>query len=458
MSEIIEKIYGISPIWLQNCMISAYGRRLARDRYRGIYLQEIERLQKRDISNVKQQKNIQNKLFLDFLKYALAFSPFYKEFYKNVDLNQIKSVDDIHLLPILDKETLRQNMQKVYTTEGVPYSYAMTGGTTGKSLVVKSTIEDWQKRMAYLDWFKSMYGFTMTKDRHARFNGKNIIPLGQKAKVYWRDNSSIRQRIYSSFYTSEENMKYYVENLNEYKPMEMDGFVSTMYDIAKYMKDNGLKPKFTPLAIFPTSETVMQFHRDMLEDVFGCKVRDQYASSEGAPFIIEFPDGYMHECLDTGVFEHVKTEHGTKLIVTSFTTHGTPLIRYDIGDNIIECTEDDKPDPKIGFPAIKAIDGRIADSLYSEERGHISNANMSNVIKHLPNSIINIQFVQDRIDHITIRAVVDKQRYDKSGEKHIFEEMAIRFGRKMTYDIEYVDEIVRTKGGKMRMIINELNK
>jgi len=457
MCSIKECIYKSSPIWLQNKLISLYGVKLAKQRYGRIYQQELDRLKKRDFSDINEQRTIQNKMFLDFLDYALTYSPFYKEFYKNVNLDSIKSVNDIHLLPILDKETLRRNMNDIYTTENVPYGYSMTGGTTGKSLVVKSTIKDDQIRMAYLDWFKSMYGFTMTKDRHARFNGKDIIPLRQKSKVFWRDNKAVNQRIYSSFYTSEDNIKYYVDNLNEFKPIEMDGFVSTMYDIAKFMKDHDLKPDFTPAAIFPTSETVLQIHRDILEDVFGCKVRDQYASSEGAPFIIEFPDGYMHECLDTGVFEHIKTDRGTKLLVTSFTTHGTPLIRYDIGDNIIECTEDDHPDANIGFPAIKAIDGRKADSLYSEERGHISNANMSNVIKHLPNSIINIQFVQDRIDHILIRIVVDEERYDKKSEKHIFEEMAIRFGEKMSYDIEYVDKIERTTGGKMRMIINNVN-
>lgn len=456
MSGIKEKIYSLSPIWLQNQMITMYGRQLAKHRYGSIYLQEIERLKKRDISNLNTQREIQNRLFVDFLNYALKYSPFYQSFYKDVDLSKIKSVDDIHLLPILDKETLRQNMQQVYSNEKGPFGYSMTGGTTGKSLVVRFTDEDSQKRMAYLDWFKSMYGFTMTKDRHARFNGKDIIPLRQKAKVFWRDNKSINQRIYSSFYTSEENMRYYIDNLNEFKPVEMDGFVSTMYDIAKYIKDHGLKPEFKPTAIFTTSETLLQFHRDMLEDVFGCKVRNQYASSEGAPFIVEFPDGYMHECLDTGVFEHIKTEEGTKLIITSFTTHGTPLIRYDIGDNIIECTDEDAPDLTIGFPAIKGIDGRKADFLYSEERGHISSANMSNVIKQMPNSIINIQFVQDRIDHILIRCVVDKDKFDDRGEKHIFEEMAIRFGEEMTFDIEYVDYIERTKGGKYRMIINEV--
>ena len=458
MIDIKDMIYKASPIWLQNQLITLYGRKLARQRYSGIYYQEIERLRSRNVSDVNIQRDIQNHLFLEFLKYALEYSPFYKEFYRDVDISKVKSVDDIHLLPILDKETLRQNMERMYTTEEVPFTYAMTGGTTGKSLVVKVTIEDLQKRMAYLDWFKSLYGFTMTKDRHARFNGKDIIPLGQKAKVFWRDNKSIKQRIYSSFYTSEDNIQYYVENLNQYKPVEMDGFCSTMYDIAKYMKYHNIKPAFTPIAIFPTSETVMEFHRDLLEDVFGCKVINQYASSEGAPFIIEFPDGYMHECLDTGVFEHIRTDKGKKLLVTSFTTHGTPLIRYDIGDNIIECTEDDHPDMSIGFPPIKAIDGRKADALYSQERGHISNANLSNVIKHLPNTIINIQFVQDTMDHILIRIVVDKNKYHKNSEKHVLKEMATRFGEKMTYDIEYVDKIERSSSGKMRMIINQINR
>ena len=231
-----------------------------------------------------------------------------------------------------------------------------------------------------------------------------------------------------------------------------------MYDIAKYMDDNHLEPTFTPKAIFPTSETVMPYHREMLEKVFKCKVRDQYASSEGAPFMIEFPDGYMHECLDTGVFEHIKTDTGTKLIVTSFTTHGTPLVRYDIGDNIFECDETDTPDTSIGFPAVKAIDGRKADYLVSLERGPISNANMSNVIKHLPNSLVNIQFIQDTLEHIRIKVVVDKSRYNMTDEKHIFDEMRIRFGDKMAFDIDYVDSIERTKGGKYRMIINLLEK
>ena len=173
---------------MQNIIISTYGLKLYRQRYGKLYHEELQRLSNRDISDISILKDIQNRRFLELFNYALKYCPFYKEFYKNVDLSRIKSVDDIHLLPILTKEVLRKNMQDIYTTEKVPFTYSMTGGTTGKSLGVKSTINDIQIRAAYLDWFKSLYGFKMLKDKHARFNGKDIIPYNNRKHVYWRDN------------------------------------------------------------------------------------------------------------------------------------------------------------------------------------------------------------------------------------------------------------------------------
>ena len=305
MNKSIEKLYEKSPIWFQNWMISLYGAKLAHLRYGNEYHVFLDYLKQRDVSNPQVQKRIQNQLFLDFLHYAVKNSPFYQDFYKDVDLNQIKSVEDITKLPILTKEILRQNIKKIYTINPKDGVVSHTGGTTGKSLQVFFTKQDTQRKLAYLDWFKSLHGFTMTQQRHARFNGKHIVPANQKSKIFWRDNKIIKQRIYSSFFTSEDNIPYYIENLNKYKPEEIDGFVSTMYEIARYMERHRIQPTFSPIAIFPTSETVLPMHRELLSRVFRCPIRDQYASSEGAPFIIEDELGYMHECIDTGVFEHI---------------------------------------------------------------------------------------------------------------------------------------------------------
>lgn len=458
MNSTIERLYGLTPIWFQNILISAYGRHLERARYTDEYRRHLEHLSTRRL-DAGEVAELQNRLFLEFLDFAVKNSKFYRRFYKDVDLTRIKSVEDISQLPLLDKETLRQNIEDVYTIPRNRGIAANTGGTTGKSLTVLFTPEDTQRRMAYLAWFKRLHGVEMNRERNAHFNGKNIIPVGQKSKVFWRDNRGIDQRIYSSFFTSQQNIEYYVRNLNEYKPSSLSGFVSTMYDIAKYMDDRGLRAEFTPKAIFPTSETVLPMHRELLERVFGCPVRDQYASSEGAPFIIECPDGHMHECPDTGVFEHIPCGQGTKLVVTSFHTHGTPLIRYDIGDNILEARESRVSGCALSaFPVIEAIDGRKADGLYSPERGNISIANLSNVLKYLPNSVKNVQFIQTSERHIDVKIVTDPTRFRAEQKREIMREMVNRFGEKMTFDIVEVDEIPRAKSGKYQMIINKLDR
>lgn len=456
MSFFLKLVYSIAPLWFQNVMISAYGYKLKKQRYGKLYQEYLNYLKNRDYSDLEREKQIQNEEFVKLLHYAMAHSKFYQRFYKDIDIDSIKSVDDIEKLPILDKETLRKNIQDIYTINPKDGIMSFTGGTTGKSLRVVFTHEDNQKRMAILDAFKYRHGFENGKMKAARFNGKNIIPLRQKKKVYWRDNIAIQQRIYSSFYISPDNIPYYVANLNAYKPTEIDGFVTSIYDIAKYMKDNNIKAEFTPKAIFPTSETVLPIHRQVLEEVFHCPVCDQYASSEGAPFITECTCGSMHEDVTTGVFEHIKTEQGTKLIVTSFTTYGTPLIRYDIEDNVIEYHPKHYCSCSISHPIIRAIDGRKADYLVSKERGNINLGNLSNVIKELPNCIKNIQFVQNSLERIDINIVVDKDLYKSEYDIQIIKEMTYRFGENMSFGVNQVDRIEREKSGKYRLIKNDL--
>ena len=454
---LLEKVYSQSPVWFQNIMISVYGYKLKKQRYGLIYNEHLAYLKDRDYGNFEEEKRMQNEEFLKLLHYAVKHSKFYREFYKNVDINSIRSVDDIDKLPILDKETLRKNIDDVYTINPQDGIASFTGGTTGKSLCVIFTREDNQKRMAVLDAFKYRHGFDNGKMKSARFNGKNIVPLGQKKDEYWRNNWPIKQRIYSSFYISQDKIPFYVKNLNEFKPEEIDGFVTSIYDVAKYMHEHGIEAQFAPKAIFPTSETVLPMHRQLLKEVFHCEVRDQYASSEGAPFIMECVCGNMHEDITTGVFEHIKTEHGTKLIVTSFTTYGTPLIRYDIGDNVLEHSSD-YPCCTCGssHPIVKAIDGRQADYLISEERGNINLGNLSNVIKELPNCVKNIQFVQNSLSKIDIYIVVDPLQYKNEFDELILKEMQYRFGNKMKFQIHKVEVIEREKSGKYRLIKNNI--
>src|SRR5690606_30137882 len=106
---------------------------------------------------------------------------------------------------------------------------------------------------------------------------------------------------------------------------------------------------------------VLPVHREVIGEVFGCRLVDQYASSEGAPFILECPSGRLHVHPLTGLFE-VLDENGVparegEMVVTSFTTRGTPLIRYRIGDRLRLALPEERCTCGWSFPLVDWIDG-----------------------------------------------------------------------------------------------------
>jgi len=449
-SGLYYKAYNKCPIWLQNLSISLYGYKLYRQRNGKVYHEYFEELRNKDYSDLQSEKEYQNAELIKLVNYTVNNSPFYKEFYKGINISKIKTVNDLKLLPILEKETLRQNIEQVYTIKPENGIKSFTGGTTGKSLMVVYTRNDFQIRMAYLDAFKARLG-VQNGMRRATFSGRQFIPPNQESKVFWRYNYILRQKLYSTFHLTGDNLAYYIEDLNIFKPETINGFVSAIYDIAKYIKINNISLIFKPIGIFTTSETLLPFHREMIEDVFECPVYDQYASAEGAPFITECKNRELHYNLDTGIIEIV---NGVEMLVTSFNSYGTPLIRYRIGDSII--FKNGKCTCGCCHPLVKEIQGRQVDYLISREKGKVSLSHLADVIKGLPNCIRNMQFIQNNLGEIDIKIVVDKSRYRVEYGELIIDEMVYRFGKKMKFNLIMVDEIPREKSGKYSLIKNNI--
>lgn len=453
----LQAIYDKMPIFVQNIMTSISGYQKCRERYGKVYYEYRKFLFEFDRKTLDEKLDYQNARLLSFLKETKDNSRFYAELYKDIDLNTITGKDKLSLLPCVDKEMLRANIEDVYTIPKKGAVESHTGGTTGKSLTVRGKRDDMMYRMAMLDHFKARVGFEHRQMKRATFNGKHIVPPNQKKKVFWRYNRSCKQMIYSSFHITEENLAYYVESINKFKPCAIDGFFSSMCDVASYMERHGIKPQFKPVAIFPTSETVTKSGRELLERVFGCKVYDQYASSEGAPFITECRCGKLHMELSTGVFEHF-LEDSNEVLITSFLTRGTPLIRYKIGDmveflpstDVCECGRHDL--------YVGEIQGRRLDYLYTAEGAKINAGNVSNLLKNLPNVIIRSQAIQDKLGEITLLLQVDEKLYKNEYDLIIKDEFLHKFGKTTTVNIKHVDDIPREKSGKFRFIINRVNR
>lgn len=451
----LEKIYDRVPIFVQNMMCTGAGLKKNKYRYGKTYDAYRAFLREFDTWTLEQQLEYQQEEMRKFLRYTVDNSAYYAKLYEGIDIDSIRTVEDLKKLPTVDKEMLRANIDTAVTIPRKGAIEGHTGGTTGKSLIFRFDPKDLECRMAALDHFKARVGFEHRKMRRATFNGKHIIPPKQKKPIFWRYNAACKQMIYSSFHLTEQNIGYYVESLNKYKPHAIDGFFTSMCDVASYIERHNIPLTFKPVAIFPTSETLTKEGRVQLERVFGCKVYDQYASSEGAPFVTECPNQVLHVELASGVFENI-SEDDTEVLVTSFTTHGTPLIRYRIGDRM-KFAENASCDCGLQGPVVEEIQGRRLDFLYTPEGAKINAGNVSNLLKNLPNVVIRAQFRQSKMDAVTALLEVD-EGFEAKHEEMLREEFLHKFGPDMKVDIQIVTEIPREKSGKFRMILNTVDE
>jgi phenylacetate-CoA ligase len=452
MSSLYTKIYNKSPILIQNLIISGYGVKLFLNRYRKDYRQEFERLKNKDFGKLENEHKEQLARLSSFITYAKVNSLFYKESLK--DFESPTTLTELSALPILEKETFRNRITDFYTIKEDEGLASFTGGTTGKALKVVFTKSDFQKRMAYLDAFKHRIGIDVFKVRKATFSGRELIPRGTNTKnVFWRVNRIYNQRLYSTFHLNNSTIPYYIKDLNRFKPGVVNGFVSALNEIALFINHNKVELSFRPQAIFTTSETLTDWHRTNIETAFNCKVYNQYASAEGAPFITECAQGNLHYNIDTGVIEVLESKYGKEMLVTSFTTHGTPLIRYRIGD-LVEF-KDGTCSCGLSHPLVQKIEGRNVEFLIASNGNKVSLSHLADVIKGMPNSVIKMQFIQAASDKLEVKIVKDIQLYTQEHENSIREELSYRFGDAMMVTLNYVDDIPKEASGKYMLIKNK---
>lgn len=454
----VENIYKRLPNFLQNFTVYLYNKKNYKQRHGGNYQKYVDLYNSNRNLSLLELKNVQNERFLAFLNHTLSHSEFYKTLYKGIELPN--SVSEISKLPIVDKEMLRENVENVYTVDSNKAVQIKTGGTTGKSLEVFYTLENRQERVAMLDEFRGQHGYTLGK-KTAWFSGKNLLTQRDiRKKRFWKTDWFHKVRYYSTFHINHNYLEFYLSDILKYKPEYLVGFPSSILEIAKFGNREGVKfPKGVIKAIFPTSETITSEMRSIIESFFHTKMYNQYASAEGSPFIFECKEGNMHLELQSGVFEvldenNLSTKSG-KLVVTSFTTYGTPLIRYNIGDSIT--LDDSFHMCKCGNnnPLVKEILGRIDDYIYSPENGKINLGNVSNTLKDTK-GIIRFQAIQNELNLIELYVEIDKTSYNDKVERKFLQNWRDRIGFKMGINIKYVDNIPVEKSGKYRIVKNNI--
>lgn len=452
MRDLQMKIYDNSPIFFQNILTSLEGYRNTKKRYGDIYYSFLIELENQSYLNEEAMKKYQEQELRKLIAYAYEKSPFYKKFYKDIDLASIQTIEDLKKLPVLDKEMIARNIDSMYTVADRSNAVANTSVKAGTPLKFLFTKEDIQKRMAFYDFFKKQHGAINLEMKRASFSFRRFVPINQQKNIYWRDNHYIKQRLYSPYFCNEQTAGKFIANLEEFQPDFMDGLPSSIYELAKYINRHRIILSFQPVAIFTTGEKLLPHQRIEIEEAFDCPVRNQYMTSEGAPFIGECVKGKLHYNMNSGVIE---TSDKGEMIVTCFHTYGTPLIRYNIGDIVQLPKNKIRCECGSVHPVFEQIHNGTTDYIQSKSKGKFSAVYLSKIGKDFSGIIKQIQFVQNSLESIDVY-VEGAEGYTNAITEQIHKEMVYTFGDDMIFNIRVVEEIPKLPNSSFQPVVNNL--
>lgn len=443
-----ELILKYAPVAVQDAGISLYNTHLYRQRHRGQYKawqRYYQKFEQADAEEISREAARRQALFL---RWATEKSPWYAA-------HRDKA---LHEFPILEKEQLLANMDRIRTLDESQGIVSLTGGTTGASMKVIYHPEDMQERFALKDHFRARYGYRLGR-KVAWFSGKSLVrPADLESGRVWRDDHINKIRFFSTFHIGPRHFDAYWRALQDFQPDYIVGFPSSVLDLCALAQERGLNYQGRVDTFFPTAETVLPMHREHIPAMLGCRVVDQYAASEGAPFILQCPEGSLHIHPLTGIFEvvdeNMRPAREGEILVTPFTTRGTPLIRYRIGDRISLAPDDYRCPCGSCFPVVRHIDGRSADFVWSPENGKVNLGNISNCTKDAE-GIICFQIVQEEPDAVDV-SVVANDRFTPEQRGRFLHAMTQRLGQGVRIRLDQVESIPREPSGKFRIVKNRL--
>jgi phenylacetate-CoA ligase len=459
MNRNIERLYFASPVFLQNIVSSTYGYKLYRERYVGNhdrYLEEL--LTSQWYSEEEIERSVNDKL-CKMIAHAMRNVEFYRKAAEkeNIRPEDIKGVTDLEKLPILNKEQIRQNPE-AFLAEDIRKRDLIsinTSGTTGKTL--KIYVDKDSRRYAYaffsrLKVWAGIYG----KSRNVTFAGRTIVHPEATKPPFWRKNLVMNNTLFSSYHLSPANLPYYVRKLIDLQPQFIDSYPSSIYSLAMFMKQNNLSG-ISPKAIITSSETLFDHQRELIEEVFKCKIYDQYGCAEQVVFVSQCENGSYHVHPEFGIVEFLRDDGSraspgepARLICTGLTNRAMPLIRFDIGDTGI--LSDKKCSCGRHFPVIEKIIGRTDDVIVTRDGRRVGR--LDPVFKGLQ-SVREAQIIQEDYAEIVLRIVPGKEYREQDGDT-ISNELKKRLGLGMKITVELVEQIPRSAAGKFRAVISKV--
>lgn len=278
----------------------------------------------------------QNEQLHSLILHCYKNVPYYKELFDSLQIkpNDIQSKEDLVKIPILTKEIVRKNVDKLIATN-IPKSsikHANTSGSTGTPLKIFYG----KNRTAYLT--ASIWRILSRSGWKPVEQVVYIWGFDAKSGIVNKLINKFREFVSGSIYLSawnanEADFKLWFNEITKSNAKVIVCYASAGSRFAQWMLDNNLTIEGIK-GVYCSSEKLYDAQKEVIEKAFNTLVYNFYGCREINGVACTCKNNVMHIYPDVAIVEEGEpNSNGDKpLILTGLRNLTMPLIRYENGD------------------------------------------------------------------------------------------------------------------------------
>ncbi|MES2298303.1 MAG: AMP-binding protein [Pseudomonadota bacterium] len=394
------------------------------------------------------------------LLHAQSQVPHYRDLFARIgfDAAKVDSLECLHRLPILDKDTMRAGAQRFQSAQADRLKQFSTGGSNGEPLRFQLGTERIAHDVA-AKWRATRWWHVDIGDRELVIWGSAIELKAQDRLRTLRDGV-FRTRLLPAFDLSAARLDRFLARLRKFRPAMMIGYPSAMSLMARHatarriaLDDLGIR------VAFATAERLYDDQRAQIEQVFGCPVANGYGGRDSGFIAHECPSGGMHITAEDVIVEIVDPAgralpigQSGQIVVTHLATRDFPFIRYATGD-IGALSHRACPCGRT-LPLLEQIEGRSTDFVHASDGRVMHGLALIYILRELP-QIRAFKIVQESVDQTRV-LVVATPSLPATVKATIETGFKARLGAQVRVLIDEVGSIAPEASGKFRYVVSHV--
>jgi phenylacetate-CoA ligase len=395
-----------------------------------------------------------------FLLEAKTHVPYYRRLFaqRNFDPGSLEDLTDLARIPVLDKQSIRANLDGLKSERAGPLKRYNTGGSSGEPLVFFMGKERISHDVA-AKWRATRWWGVDIGDPEIVVWG-SPIELGVQDRLRGLRDRLLRTTLLPAFDMAPSKVDGFIRTIRALRPRMIFGYPSALSHIARNAARAGYRlDDLGVRVVFVTSEMLYDDQRAEIAKVFACPVANGYGGRDAGFVAHECPSGGMHVSAEDVVVEIVDGNcmplpagRAGEVVVTHLATGDFPFVRYRTGDI---ASLDPKPCPcGRGLPLLRDISGRTTDFVVARDGTVMHGLALIYAVRDLP-GVEQFRITQHDLDRTEIQ-LVTTSAFSPECERKLVSDFKSRLGRSVTIEVRKVDRIAPERSGKYRYVVSQV--